>query len=705
MRKSAALAAAFLLASCAGPDTPEMKPFELDHSVTAGSPADARFLLDAPAGRDGFITISNGRLATPDGKRFRIWGVNTSFSGSLPDKEDAPRYADLLARYGINAIRVHHCDRPWPRGLIDDSGGNTRKLHPEALDRLDFFIAELKKRGIYTNLNLNVSRPFLEGDGVKDADKIGYGKGLTYFDPVLIRLQKEYARQLLTHKNPYTGNEYRHEPAIVTVEMVNENSLVGSWVRGRLRGRQTTPTRATWTDIPPSYAADLDRLYRDWLHRRGLKPVPRLLPEQFAEASPERFRNEAAFYMHLERTYFEMMRDYLKNELGVESLLVGTSAHSGSLSPYPLLASTSVLDIVDGHTYWQHPRYKRDPETNKIVSWTIPNTAMVNSPLRSTVQALARNAVAGKPYTVSEVNHPWPAEHAAEGIPILAAYGALQDWDGIYLYSFSHFPPHQWEPGNTSFFDIRNDPVKMYQMIAGALIFLRGDVAPARQTVERSYTREQVIESLRLPSSEAPLFDPGLSPAAPLRHRLRIASLDAAEPSPPIEVSGDSPIRSDTGELTWWHSPEGDGVVAIDTPRSQGLIGYLRDRPVETSHLGVDIANRFAAITLHSLDGEPIARSSRLLLTTGGKTGTTGMVWNEKRTTLIERGRAPTTIETIIGRIEIRGLEGAASAVISPLDPAGRPAAELEMSCASGNCAADIDTEHAAPAFVISVNR
>jgi len=43
--------------------------------------------------------------------------------------------------------------------------------------------------------------------------------------------------------------------------------------------------------------------------------------------------------------------------------------------------------------------------------------------------------------------------------------------------------------------------------------------------------------------------------------------------------------------------------------------------------------------------------------------------------------------------------------MISPLDPAGRPAAELEMSCGSGNCAVDIDTEHAAPAFVITVSR
>jgi hypothetical protein len=46
--------------------------------------------------------------------------------------------------------------------------------------------------------------------------------------------------------------------------------------------------------------------------------------------------------------------------------------------------------------------------------------------------------VAGKPYTVSEVNHPFPNEYACEGIPILAAYAALHDWDGIFWYTLAH---------------------------------------------------------------------------------------------------------------------------------------------------------------------------------------------------------------------------------------------------------------------------
>ncbi len=718
MRNSLIACLAILLLACGASHTPEFKPFDLDYSATSGSPADMRFLLSAPAGGDGFVTVKDGHLARGDGSRLRIWGVNTSFSGSLPSKEDAARYADLLARHGINSIRVHHCDRPWPRGLIDGSDGTTRKLHPEALDRLDFFVAELKKRGIYTNLNLNVSRPFTEADGVQDADKIGYGKGLTYFDPTLIRLQKEYARQLLTHKNAYTGNEYRMEPAIVMVEMVNENSLIQSWMRGRLRGTQTTPTQTTWTDIPPSYAADLDRLYNNWLKRErpyllgklreeaGVKAgefVPRLCPEDMQAASAERFQTEAEFYMSLESGFFEAMGNYLREELGVRQLLVGTSSHSGSLSPYPLLSSTSTLDVVDGHTYWQHPSYKRDPETGERISWTIKNTPMVNDPLHSTVQALARNAVAGMPYMTSEVNHPWPAEYAAEGIPILAAYGALQDWDAIYHYSYSHTPPAEWEPGPTGFFDIRSDPVKMSQVAAGALVFLRGDVSVARETLVRNYSRTQVIESLRLPETEAPFFDPAYSPALTLMHATRIGTFDGE----PTDFSGsaESPIRSDTGELAWRYSADGDGLVTIDAPRSQGLVGFVKANAIETTHLRAEVANEFCAVLLQSLDGEPIARSSKLLLTTGARTGTTGMEWNEERTTLVEEGGAPVTIETVVGRFVFKGLEGAGDAEVVPLDEAGRAARPAKIECAAGECMVDIDADQASPWYVISVNR
>lgn len=675
-----------VLAACAG--AADLRPFEIVWDPAGEVLVDVSFLLDAPAGKHGFVTIRDGHLAAGDGKRLRLWGVNTSFTGSLPSKELAPKVAAHLARFGINCVRVHHLDWRTPRGIIDSRYPDSRHLDPEMLDRLDFFLSELKKRGIYTNLNLNVARAFQDADGVKDAADLGFAKALTYFDPRLIELQKEYARTLLAHKNPYTGNEYRNEPAVAIVEIVNENSLVESWVRGRLRGKG--PGKAqdrTWVDIPASYERDLTTLYRQWLARNltpdqlarlraeaGAEEVPRLRPEEFARASEFRFRTEASFYMDLEDRFFQDMYAYLKKDLGVKALITGTSVHAAGLTPYPLLGSTSKLDIVDAHTYWQHPRYLSDPATGRRTGFEIPNTPSLNEPARSAVVTLSRAAFAGKPFMVSEVNHPYPNEYAAEGIPLLAAYGAFQDWDAIFWYSFSHSAAETWgKPSLPGHFDMRQDPVKMTQWAAAAVTFLRGDVRPAARLLSRSYSREQVIDSLRLPASEQPYFTPKFPPLLPLVHGSRISSLTGRATDVPV-LAIQQPYASDTGELRWSLSAAKKGSVVVNTARTQALIGYWSGGEASAGNLRAALKNPFGALMLVSLDGAPIARASRLLLSAASRTANTGMKWNETRTATVDPGTPGMRIETLEGSVALTGIEGAKEVEAVPLDGGGRSA-------------------------------
>ena len=656
----------FLIVASFPPSSPpdgKMKSFTLDHRGGAASVIDLSFLLDAPAGKHGFARIAGGHLVAGDGKRLRLWGVNitewSKGSTMLPSKEDAPMWAATLARFGVNCVRLHFLDLAAPRGLIDDARDDTRSFNADQLDRLDFWIAELKKRGVYTNLNLNVGRSYKAGDGVKDADKIRWAKGLTLYDPRLIELQKDYAKQLLTHYNPYTKTEYRNEPAIVTVEMVNENALYIGF---------RAPTAA--------YDKDLLELYNAWLRQNrspaqlaelralagaeGEGPMPRLMGREIAAAPPKRFYAELEFFMEMERRYFLDMRSYLKETLKVKAPLVGTADHSHGGSSYPLLASTSMLDIVDGHTYWQHPGPRG-----------IPNTPMVNAPLQSTVVELSRTAFAGKPYTVSEVNHPFPNDYASEGIPILAAYAALQDWDGVFWYTFEPKASADWKPLIGDPFDISHNPFKMTQLAAGALMFVRGDIRAARQIVQRSYSRQQVQDSIRLPSTEKPYFTPGFPLSLPLRHGSRITSLDG-EPTKKIELREADPIVSDTGELVWSVAPEIGGAVTVDAERTQAVIGFVKAQGKQLRHLATEIDNRFACLTLSALDAKTIARSSRMLLTSGAATTNTGVEWNETRSVLKQWGTSPTLIEPVTGQLTFRNLEGARGVTISALDGRGQ---------------------------------
>jgi len=636
----------------------KLQPYVIDHRRGAGSVIDLSFLLEAPAGRAGFVRVENGHLTKPGGEPIRFWGVNltewTKGSTAIPTKEDAPMWADALARHGVNLVRLHFLDLPTPRGMIDGTRDDSQHFDAGQLDREDFFIAELLKRGIYVNWNLNVGRRFKDGDGVLSTKA---GKGPLLFNRRLIELQKDYARQILTHVNPYTQRAYVAEPGVAIVEIVNEDAV---WIG--------------WTADTP-YDEELTGLYHDWLVRTlsaeelarlrvaagvgASDPIPRLKGPAVRAAPAEQYYTECRFYRDLELGYFQEMRTYLKKTLGVKVPIVATADHSHSGSGYMLVADTAQLDIVDGHTYWQHPGDR-----------TYRHAPMVNDPFNSTVVELSRTAMAGQPYTVSEVNNPYPNQFGSEGIPILAAYAGFLDWDAVVWYTFEPKKDAQWAPYVGDPFDLSLDPVKMPQLAAGALMFLRGDIAHAKVTVERSYTRQQVWDSRRNPGLSRPFFTPGFPPSVPLLDGLRVKSLDG-EPTAPVAAATTGPLISDTGQLTWAGYAAQAGVVTIDSPRSQGLVGFVRQNDAGVTNLTAKVRNNFCAIVLNSLDTRPIAQAGRLLLTTGTRVENEGMQWDAARARVTEQGRSPTLIEPLTGTIILRNLTGATKVTAQALDGAG----------------------------------
>ncbi len=214
-----------------------------------------------PIAEDAYVEVRNDGHFYLGNRRIRFWGVNFTAGANFLRKPDATKTAERLARVGFNCVRWHHMDASWSNpALIDYTRPNSRQFHPEALDCMDFLFAELKKRGIYSNFNLLVNRRFKAGDGlpaeieqlqdVKAQHVVG-----TFYRP-MIELQKEFARQLLTHRNPYTGRVYAEDPALAMVEINNENGLLQGWMLG------------TVDRMPEVFRADLQRQWNEWLQRK-----------------------------------------------------------------------------------------------------------------------------------------------------------------------------------------------------------------------------------------------------------------------------------------------------------------------------------------------------------------------------------------------------------------------------------------------------
>jgi len=194
-----------------------------------------------PIEQNGFNGIDNDGNFTIGGKKIKFWGTNMVADGAFPQKNRSAEIAGRMRKLGINLVRLHHLDNPWSSySLLPGSFSSSRDIEPVNLDLLEYYIAALKANGIYINMNLNVARRFHPMDGVAGADSINsYGtdffKGVTLFDPHLIMLQKEFAQQLLTHVNPYTGKSLKDDPVMAMLETNNENSLYRLWHGNQLK--------------------------------------------------------------------------------------------------------------------------------------------------------------------------------------------------------------------------------------------------------------------------------------------------------------------------------------------------------------------------------------------------------------------------------------------------------------------------------------
>lgn len=190
-----------------------------------------------PIGNDDFVTINSEGHFEVKGEQIRFWGTPCSreASGSLP-KSKYPFMVKELKKNGVNIARFHLWDSENynPGTSFFGGGSNASNLNPDALDRLDYLIYLMKQNGIYVYMDLLCDRVYTDEDGVYSPDSTNRAaKMVNFFDPQLIKLQKDFARKLLTHENPYTGNKLVDEPAVAFIDIVNEG-----WLLHSLRSRE-----------------------------------------------------------------------------------------------------------------------------------------------------------------------------------------------------------------------------------------------------------------------------------------------------------------------------------------------------------------------------------------------------------------------------------------------------------------------------------
>ena len=184
-------------------------------------------LADAPAGKHGWLRNAGGHFAFADdpARKVRFYGLNLCSSANLPSHAEADELADRFARLGYNAVRLHHHDKPL--------GWNAKAgtFDADALDRMDYFLSRLFAKGIYATTDLYVSRPVTwaelalpSPDGKKQVHRQAV-KGILMMTEEGYANWWGFARDFLSHVNPYTQRAYKDEPGLPLIALINENPL------------------------------------------------------------------------------------------------------------------------------------------------------------------------------------------------------------------------------------------------------------------------------------------------------------------------------------------------------------------------------------------------------------------------------------------------------------------------------------------------
>ena len=257
-------ARAQLVAPPAG-DFPFYIPWD---DATPGTATDCSFLNHRPAGKFGRVIAKDGHFVFQNtGQRVRFFATNCAAESAIPaTAADAEAFAAAMAKRGVNLVRLHHLDNGWAIGkasLWDKNYPDRQHLDPAMLDRLDVLIARLIDHGIYVDLNTKVGKDLTAADGFPEdalkATKTGFPmqKRIDHFDRRMIELQKAYARELLTHKNPYTGRRYADEPGVAIVEVNNENGILSLW--------PGAPLGSGLDALPDPFRTELMTRWNAWL--------------------------------------------------------------------------------------------------------------------------------------------------------------------------------------------------------------------------------------------------------------------------------------------------------------------------------------------------------------------------------------------------------------------------------------------------------
>ncbi|MBR4613335.1 MAG: hypothetical protein IKO40_11550, partial [Kiritimatiellae bacterium] len=588
------------------PDCGGWVPMDHRKTILPGSALDFSAVIprDAPAGKHGWLRSvgDHAEFEGLPGVPQRFYGANLCDTACYPETpEGAVKLVERLARLGYNSVRIHHHDNALAR-----YEGGVLVPDAEAFDKLDRLVAECVKRGIYLTTDLYVSRRVAWRDvGIDRDGNIPHFKTWQEATERGFRDWCDFARIFLSHVNPYTGRSYADEPAMPFICTQNETCLSGDF-----KGLWNDPD----LDMPGLWAAFLaEARAKNPGAYTGYGPdnPPRLAfpwDENPGDAVV------GGFWCWLETCFHRRAERFLREELGSKALLTGDN-----FGPTP----ASVLEMRDAlYGYCDIHAYPNGWRSWVDSPYSIPIVANTFNPIVGGIgmyeDGLGYQRLWNKPFCVTEWDYVGMNAYRSVAGLAFGSMASIQGWSGVWRFAYDHsrrtLDDSKGAPG---LYNLSRDPLALAADRVALLLFLRGDMAEAGAALALDFTDEVLDPAQGRAWRSGPRW-----PKSDVAWTHRVGAVIRGQGAPDgarviardeFEKMGKDSFAASVPSAAPVSIDRERGTFAVATQRTCGV--FARGGTHTAGALTVAIADAMATVFASSLDGAPLAKSRRILVT------------------------------------------------------------------------------------------
>lgn len=646
--------------------------------------------LEKPAGVHGRLVRRDDKLFY-NGRAVKLWGLNNTYSTCAPAKELADKRAAFYPKYGINSVRLHkYADGTGWAGI--QSADSFVEFDPQALDRMDYYVAQLKKSGIYVKLSSTFGVklgpadvkhvPYMSEFGQIRGNRLATGHGSIFLSRELQDMQIQQIVNILKHQNPYTQLTYAQNPAVVVVELFNEDSSLWFGVMPILQKVPTLRERTAgrFSDWLKTRYGSHEGLVNAWgkaaidsfgnegftgehLDKRNIAPAGNPWfydPAQLAGSQAHKKQRLFDTMLFLYEIQNEFYGRYVKaiRETGYEGEILGSNWQAGrAFSHYYNLHSDSRVGLIDRHNYFGGASQGLKPGK-------FDNASMLCA-AGSAMLSAGMQQVSNRPFMLSEWIHVMPNEWGAEGPAIIGAYGmGLNGWDVSYMFQNSDAGGFSSKLGGQPWDVTAPQVLGVFPAVARQV--LRGDVAESDVVAKRLvhvpslHEGKLGFEDKAVQQNDVKTFDSDKVPAAALAvARCVVEFTEQYQDTPafglePYQKNGC--LTSSTKQLCWHEGRSKlDGYFTIDTDATKAVVGFAQDKVCTLGDVTIKPKCRFAAIYVTAAErNKDIRTSTKLLIVAMARARNTGQQLNQAEDEILQVGAAPVLMEPVEAEITIR---------------------------------------------------